>query len=244
MKDVDLDGKIFYSPARVDLAFAKLPKVYRDNIEDHLFDRAREMYEAAIYLTGCYVLDTSNQYQMRSYEGETPDVLAIKKAGKGDKGNLLHKTKIEVVTMRDEDDRADIMKFLRDTKLSKKKAYTQDDTILLSLMKVMQADFGKLVSELAELNPSPHIFALGKLKEQPLGDFFIARLHPRHTRPVFFTFQRVLAVLPTPGKIHTTFGLHKEDISKQESSDLDDPFEVLGLMEEKEEIIKKYGNLT
>jgi hypothetical protein len=243
MRDVDVDGKIFYSPVRVDHAFSRMPQVYRDNIEDHLFDRAREMYEAAIYLTGCWVLDTSNQYQMRSYEGETPDVLAIKRAGKGVRGNLLHKTKIEVVTMRDEDIRSDVMQFLRETKLSPRKSYTEDDTILLSMMKVLKVDFTKLVSEIAEHKPAPHVFAIGKLKEQPLGDFFIARLHPNHTRPVYFTFQRVLDVLPTEGKIILKFGLHEEVVKTQESSDIDDPFEVLGLLDEKEEIIKKYGDL-
>lgn len=243
MRDFDVDKKNFYSPLRVDYAFSKLPQIYRDNIEDRLFHRAEEMYEAAIFLAGCYVLDTSNQYSMRSYEGETPDVLAVKRNGSNEKGRLWAKTNIEIVTLRDFDPRTNIKEFLDVTKFSKKKAYNENDTILLSLMKTMRADLGKLVKEIAIDKPAAHVFALGKFKEQRMGDFFVARLYPNAKTPVSFNFQHILDILPTPGKLNLLYNPNGKETQTSVAASIDDPFEVLGLLDQKKSIIQKYGGL-
>ncbi len=244
MRDVDVDKKNFYSPARVDYAFTRLPQIYRDNIEDGLFRRAEEMYQTAIYLTGCYLLDRSNIYFMRSYEGETPDVLAVKKGEQNLEKNLWLKTNIEVVTLRNFDPRTDIMTFLTETKLSKKKAYSKDDTILLNLMKVMTVNLTKLVEEIQAYKPAFNIFALGKFKEQELGDFFVMRLYPEPKVPLQFNFRQTLKILPTEGKLNLQYGLSTDMVKTHESSDRDDIFEVLGLLDKKDQIITKYGGLV
>lgn len=167
MNSVDYNVQKFpwYSPHLIIRSINKLTKIYGNNIEDKgEFKLAREMFDAAVALLGAYELDSSNKYFMQANaQSSSPDVMSAKQAEQLNEPILLELNQIEIVTMNEYSDTDDVVEFLKRTKLSSKKSYSEKTLIVLVINKKIQINRREIADSLEKINPKPTIYILGKL---------------------------------------------------------------------------------
>jgi len=167
MDSVDYSVQRFpwYSPHLIIKSINKLTKMYGGNIEDKReFKLAREMFDAAVALLGSYELDSSNKYFMQAnLQSNSPDVMSAKQTELLNAPILLELNQIEVVTMNEYSETDNVVEFLKKTKLSPKKSYSEKTLIVVVINKRIQIDRKKIADELKKINPKPAIYILGKL---------------------------------------------------------------------------------
>lgn len=197
--DYDVQKFPWYSPRLIIKSINRLTKIYGSNIEDKKeFKLAREMFAAAVALLGAYELDTSNKYFMQAnFQNSSPDVMSAKQTEQLFAPILLELNQIEIVTMNEYSDTNDVVEFLKRTKLSPKKSYSEDTLIVLIVNKKIQVNRVKIADELKEINAKPTIYILGK----NVGDndqWTIFSPWPRATRFVIYNLSDVIDKFQLP----------------------------------------------
>lgn len=228
----------WYSPNLIIRSIHKLTKIYGSNIEDKReFKLAREMFDAAIALLGAYKLDSDNKYFMQAnFQSNSPDVMAAKQTEQSNRRIQLDLNQIEIVTMNEYSKTDDILEFLKRTKLSSKKSYTEDTLLLLILNKKIQINREKIAKKLSKINPKPTIYILGKMTGNN-DNWAIFTPWPRLTKYIIYSLSDTMKEIRLPESVSFHRGL-------QQSSNYTEPKNVEITVEKlfgiKEEVVKKY----
>lgn len=161
----DVKQHPWYSPPKILLSYVELIKKYGDDRvkSDTKFKKAKEALSVAILLLGMRKL-FGEHYLMQVSDDESPDVRSM--ILKEQPGRPVHGyfQEVEVVHFEKHSKAENIIEFLKQTKLSKKKSYDELTIILCHLDKDMHIpSFKAIHDELATMNPKPQIYLLGRI---------------------------------------------------------------------------------
>lgn len=232
MINYDSQKDSWYSPIKVIDEFEKLRVQYGDErLKDRVFKRAFEMFTGAVALLGAYELSEENKYWLQSNnQTATPDVMAVAQRAGTPRGIELLHNQLEMVEMEENSPTDDIVQFLKNTKLSPKKSYTQQDMIVLTINRKIPYDSVEVSRKLKKLNPKPTIYILGRLVGANAGDFVISTPYPKLYKPVYFNVDEIAKKYWMPERV--SFHLSSEKEIKYVKSDDFKPvntYDILGL---------------
>lgn len=192
------------SPQLVISAMGKLARLYESDVgSKREFKLAREMFDGAVALLGAYNLHPDNKYYMQpNLQSDSPDVVAVKQTEIVNSPILLEITKLEIVRMNDYSPTNDVVEFLKNTKLSPKKAYDNKTLIVCVLDKKIQVNRRKIAKELEKVKPKPTIYILGKFRGNN-DKWVIFSPYPNPTKAVFYSLSETMKKykLPSPMKL-------------------------------------------
>ena len=241
MINYDVKKESWYSPIYILDEFEKLRSRYGDErLKDSVFKRAFEMFTGAVALLGAYELSEENKYWMQSNNQDTsPDVVAGKQLIGLSPGIGLLLTQLEMVEMEENAPTDDIVEFLKGTKLSPKKSYTDHDMIVLTINKKVPYNQVEVNKKLLELNPKPTIYIIGRPIGVNTGDFMISTPYPKLYKPIKFNVNKTAKKYWIPERVEFNLSLEKE-IKYAKSNQLKpvSTYELLGL--NRDDIYKRY----
>lgn len=97
MLNYDVNKEPWFSPVMILREHFKMARFFKSDINDPLFKRENEMFDATIALIGLFDMDETNKYVMQSNnQTESPDVMAGVKQKNVGRGNTFAITQIEV----------------------------------------------------------------------------------------------------------------------------------------------------
>lgn len=231
----------WYSPTKVFDEFEKLRNVYgEERLKNGVFKRALEMFTGAVALLGAYELGEENKYWLQSNsQTPSPDVIAGKQLAGTPQGIDLLLTQMEMVGMGENSPTDDVFQFLKVTKLSPKKSYTEHDMIVLTINRKVSYNPYEVSEQLMKLNPKPTIYIIGRRMDAETGDFIISTPYPKLYRPVRFNVNETPKKYWIPEAVDFRLSTDKE-IKYTKSSRFKSPntYEVLGL--NRDVIYKKF----
>lgn len=241
MINYDSQKDSWYSPIKVIDEFEKLRARYGDDrLKARVFKRAFEMFTGAVALLGAYELSEENKYWLQSNnQTATPDVMAAaQQAGTPHGIELLH-NQLEMVEMEENSPTDDIVQFLKNTKLSPKKSYTEQDMIVLTINRKIPYDHVDVSRKLKELNPKPTIYILGRLVGAAAGNFVISTPYPKLYKPVYFNVDKTAKKYWMPERVSFHLSSEKE-IKYVKSNDFKpvNTYDILGL--DRDAIYKRF----
>lgn len=165
MDDIDIKKYHWLSPVFVLVCVDKMYELYSEEtvVTKNEFKRVQEAFYGALMLLGLYG-NQKKHYFMQSSREQTPDILTL---------TMVEKTEIpyiegqyqtvEIVTYEDHSTK-DLLSFLRDTKLSPRKAYDNKTIILCYVNKNTNIPPETIIHEqLKSLKPKPQIVILGRM---------------------------------------------------------------------------------
>jgi hypothetical protein len=238
MTDYNVQLEPWYSPIKIINDYGKLFRYFGDNTYHNLFDRAHEMFAGAISLLGAYELDHGNIYYMQSNnQTETPDVVAAKQVEGIKPQVVLSIVNVEVVSLDDHSPETDATAFLKRTKLSPMKSYTEDDMIMLSINKDVAFNSQQFYQDVKRLRPRPSIFVIGRSGD----DFMIFSPHPVHTKMVRFNAADTALKYQINDRVRFGLGSGSKITFKDLPPEREDVFDVLGLTKERGRIMQLFG---
>ena len=181
----DVQKDSWYSPIRVVQGFRLLGQEYGDNISKPEFQKAREMFTAAVALLGAYELSPENTYYLQiNRQGTSPDVMAAKQTEIPDEPILLELTQMEVTEFEEHFPSNDIIEFFKRTKLSPKKGYGDKMIIVCMVNRDLPLNHRDISQRIRALNPKSSMYILGRSHEGDVAKFVIFSPYPRLTKPV------------------------------------------------------------
>jgi hypothetical protein len=234
MIDYDIQKDGWFSPKVVITEFNKLIKVFGEDAmkkDKHLFGRGFEMFVGAVTLLGLYKMNHENIYLIQSNnQTATPDVYAAIYKPSEDNDGLVPLVQIEHVGMGQFSTTDDAFTFLKQTKLSSTKSYTEADLIVLEVNRKISLNLSELGKKLHDLNPKPTIYILGHIRET--REFVLQSPYPKFSELTRFKIRDVLMSYSIPDRVYYYR-------SAQRSLKPASSYEVLGL--DKNAILKKYN---
>lgn len=212
MVNYDATKESWYSPIKILNEFEKLRSVYgEERLKDSLFKRAYEMFTGAVALLGAYELSEENKYWLQSNnQTPTPDVMSGKQLAGSTKGIHLLLTQMEMVEMEKNSPTDDVFEFLKLTKLSQEKSYTEHDMIVLTINKVVPYNLSQVNRQLIDLKPKPTVYILGRVIDAKPGDFMISTPYPKLYKPVYFNVNETAKKYWLPERVNFHLGTEKE----------------------------------
>jgi hypothetical protein len=230
-----------FSPHLVIKAMSRLTKMYGSNVESKReFKLAREMFDGAVALLGAYNLHPSNKYYMQpNLQSGSPDVVAVKQTETENNPILLEITQLEIVTMNEFSDTDDVVEFLKKTKLSSKKSYSDKTLIVCVINKKIQVDRAQIAKGLEIIKPKSTIYVLGKFRESE-DKWAIFSPHPRPTQFVVYSLSETMKKyqLPSPMKLH--LGMTRRVTYEKTQPELTTVYDIFNL---KESELEKYKQI-
>ena len=237
----DVSKDSWYSPIEIIDQFEKVRSYYgEERIYDPIFKKAHEMFTGAATLLGAYELSNENLYYMQSNnQTRTPDVMAGKQQTGGTHGIDLLLTQMEMVEMNQHASTDDIVEFLKQTKLSPKKSYTEEDMIVLTINRKVPYDPQKVSKSLLELKPKSTIYIIGRSLDAQVGDFMISTPYPRLYKPIYFNLSTTASKYRLPSRVDFNLSTEKEiKFTKTDDMKPVNTYEVLGL--DRDRIYRKF----
>jgi len=241
MVNYDVQKDNWCSPIEVLDEFEKLRAYYgEERLKNGVFKRAFEMFTGAVALLGAYELSDENKYWLQSNnQTPSPDVMAGKQFATPHGIDFLM-SQMEMVEMEGHAWTDDIVEFLKGTKLSPKKSYTEDDMIILTINRKVPYNPRKVSDQLIELKPKPTIYIIGRPIGVGIGDFIVSTPYPKLYKPMHFNIDKTAKKYWIPKRVNFEFNADKE-IKYTKSNQLRpmNTYDVLGL--DRDAIYKKFG---
>ena len=201
----------WYSPAEIIRRYEMLRDGYGDEVlTKREFKRAKEMFCGAITLLGAYVLSQENVYFLQgNNQSESPDVMAAKQTERSGAPILAEISQLEIVEMNDHYSGNDVVEFLKSTKLSTKKGYSEQTLIVCVVNKQIPVDRKEIARKLAEITPAikPYIYVTGRVGVPEQEEFSIFTPYPRPTKIVLYKIADVIAAYSIPPRIRFNLGM-------------------------------------
>lgn len=205
----DFQKHPWFSPHLVIRATGRLAKLYGSNIEaKREFKLAREMFQGAVALLGAYELHPDNKYFLQpNLQSDSPDIVAAKQTEVPDSPITLEITQLEIVGMTDYTSTTDVVEFLKQTKLSPKKSYSDKTLIVCVVNKKIQVNRAKIAEALKQIKPKSTIYILGKLTGYK-DKWTIFSPYPDLTKFAIYSLSETMKKyhLPSPMKLHKGTG--------------------------------------
>lgn len=153
----------WFSPKHVIDNFEVLRKVFRDNLLNHDFKKARELFAGAITLFGAYELSSQNKYFLQlNKQSSSPNIMAAKQVERINLPILLELTQIELTEFDEHAKTNDLIEFLKTTKLSSRKAYSDKTLIACLVNRITPVDRKKIAKQLNDINAKSSIYIIGR----------------------------------------------------------------------------------
>lgn len=195
----------WFSPHLVITAFKRLGEFYGSNIDKKReFRQAREMFVGATALFGAYELHPENKYFLQANrQSESPDVVAVKQIEIPNNPITLEITQLEIVELNDYSPINDVVEFLKKTKLSPKKSYSNKTMIVCIVNKKIQIDRVKITQEIKELKPKSTIYIMGRIEGEGYR-WMIFSPYPDSTKHVIYEVSETMKKyqLPSPVRFY------------------------------------------
>lgn len=241
MEDIDYNSQKdpWYSPLTVLIAIEKLHSLYPSQVikEDSLFNRVWEMFAVAISILGAYEINPENEYYLQSNnQSATPDVMTAKRKKHDDGKIYLEMIKIEVVEFESHSPTNDLVEFLKNTKLSRLKAYDEKTLFICFINRAVQIKYQDVHDRLKLLAPKQAIYISGKDIDSPQEIYKIISVYPTLDKPIRYNIYETAKKFKLKPMITTHLGSIDSFVPTGKTSI--DIYEALGL--QKEKIIKKY----
>lgn len=170
---------------------------------------------------------------------------------KQEDGNvLLELTQMEITELNEHFEAADIVDFLKKTKLSPRKAYNEKTMIICVINRLMKYDYKEVGRKVAELKPKSTVFITGRVDGvvgEPLGSFVIFQAYPTLTKPLQFNVNETIKKYKLLSPI--TLQLGTKDEMKPSNIGKISIFDIFGIDENKvkekykKELEKKHPRL-
>lgn len=219
----------WYSAAEVIKRFVQLESMFgEDLLEKNDFKKAREIFYGAATLLGTYISNPKNNYYIQiNRQTSSPDVVATKQIEKG----IWTIAQLEITEFEEHFATNDMFEFLRKTKLSKKKSYSEFTIIVCIVNRSASIDEVELSKKLKELKPKSAIYILGKPRGSKWGEFMVFSPYPSLTKSinydVYETASKIKLIPRTLFKV-TLDKKHHKEVARPEPFNI---FEMFGLNE-------------
>lgn len=206
--DYNFQQDPWFSPKLIIVLFNKLWKTYGDNITKmSQFKRAVEMYYAAVTLLGAYELDETNKFWLQSNNQTTsPDVFATQLSEVPGKKVTILVSQMELTEFEDNFPTNDLIDFLKNTKLSPRKAYDNNTLIVVTINRIVSLDIEAIYQDLQKLRPNSTIYFIGKTIDNDDENFVIFSLYPRKTKLVRFNISKTANKYAIPNHLRLYLG--------------------------------------
>lgn len=228
----------WYSPIEIIDRFEQLRSVYgTDVLMSTEFQRAREMFAAAVALLGAYELDQENKYWLQSNrQSSSPDVVSAKQLEDSVYGILLEQTMLEIVEFEEHFPGDDIVDFLLTTKLSPKKTYSEYTSIILMINRVLPFNLPDVQSRLLKIGVKPTIYIIGRPYDGKPGDFTISTVcPPTWLKPVQYNINKTASKYRLPKRVQLHRGMDKKISYTKGQLKPVNTYEIMGLDQKKVE---------
>ncbi len=198
------------------------------------------MFKAAIALLGVIEYDPDSRYFMQSNkQSNTPDVMAAKQVViDGQVG--LKILQMEIVTLDDHASTRDIVEFLKQTKYSDSKCYSEYDLIVLCVNTPAQFTDVQVNEALKSICAKASLCVVGKPDQAPDNVYLISMSYPTLLAPKQFDIAANLSKMQVPPRVVLVRGRTSE-ITYEETGKLSKitVYDVLGIDESR--IVKMFG---
>lgn len=232
MVNYDVSKDSWYSPIKIIEEFEKCRAYFGDvRLSDPVFKKAHEMFTGAVTLLGAYELSNENLYYMQTNnQTRTPDIMAGMQLAGGKQGIDLLLTQMEMVEMNEHAPTGDIIEFLKRTKLSPKKSYTEHDMIVLTINRKTPYDRYEVARELQKIKPKSTIYIIARPVGAEIGDFMISTPYPKLYKPVTFNVDKTATKYSLPERVDFNLSPEKE-IKYTRSANMKpvNTYQILGL---------------
>ena len=229
----------WFSPKHVVDNFEVLRGVFRDNLLKHDFKKARELFAGAITLLGAYELSSQNKYFLQlNKQSSSPDIIAAKQTERTDLPILLELAQIELTEFEEHAKTDELVDFLKTTKLSPRKAYSNKTMIACLINRMMPVNRQKIAKQLSDISPTSSVYIIGRKDRGGIGDFVIFQAYPKLTRFIKYNVDKTASKYSLPSPVRLSLGMDRKIIYKNARVEYISVFEMFGLDEEK--IKRKY----
>lgn len=229
----------WYSPHIVIDKFRELASIFgEDNILKPDFKNAKEMFTAAVGLLGAYELgrtETSSQniyFLQLNKQSKSPDVMAAKQTERPNDPILLEMSQMEVTELEDHFKSDNVVEFLKETKLSPKKSYSDKTMIVCLVNRKVPLNPHQIQEALKILKPRPTIYIIGRTDQNNAGDYLILTAYPPTlSKPVHYNLVKTAKKYSLPSRVRFGLGMDYKINYKKENMEPFDIYDMFGLDE-------------
>lgn len=200
LTNYDVEKFPWYSPQLVIKAVRMLTQTYGETnfYKRTQFQRAREMFEAAVAILGMYATDPVNKYFLQpNLQKNKPDVATATQIETPNQPITLGLSNLELTSLTEYTKSDDVVKFLQETKFHKD--YASDTIILLVVKRKISLDRDKVVKEFRAIKPKWTIYIVGKLQDSEKWVIFSP--WPTPTKPVIYDLAENSKLLQLPSSV-------------------------------------------
>jgi len=203
------------------------------------------MFTVAVALLGAYELSSENKYFLQiNRQSASPDVMAGKQTEAGSKGILLEMLQMEITEFEEHFPGADIIDFLKATKLSLKKGYGDKTMIVCMVNRVLPFNHRDVAGKVNALNPKSTIYILGRSHGEDAAKFVIFSPFPKLTKPVKYDVFDTAKKYKLPPRIKLHRGSAKKISYEATHIEPENVYDMFDIDQKKVERKYKHGENT